>query len=424
MGNVNKFIFLAVLLVSFLSFGYLSQSQAGPKSLTDEQLEEIAAGQDNFPVLAVLQVEGGGQEGQKTTQFNTGTIQNQQVETQNNVSLTTNVDRPPIPTLPSEDGTGGLIMGNMSSATVDITGLVDLSDTVQRDVKAMDLVNSAESSVANGVNVWAGKLAGQAAGGLVPLLFNSQANVDQLNLISQNQSRSASLGAWNRFQANVDVSEMMSESFNDTASVTAGKEFNSNLGLFGFGVNSKNRGRGAAGAGNLQIDLSGGSFSFKPTFHMNVTGEADLDILGLFDIGGEVSLTTDVSLPFEWDLPSLNIDADGAAVLADEGADASATRNDTASASRSTTINSVPTAAIQNARAEYIMGDDSSLDLDITNTVMLTGEVQQNAKAMNIVNAASSVVGNGVNVAWTSGLSLSAGSSFNLNQTNAIIQRR
>ncbi|HTI56449.1 MAG TPA: hypothetical protein VMC04_19580, partial [Verrucomicrobiae bacterium] len=166
-----RFCILIGLLVAILPV----PAFAAPRILSDGQLDAITAGQTT-PEDSPLTV---------GTQFNTGPIASQTVGTQQNVTNNLAVSRQPLPSLSPAGGSGGAILGDRSTATIETTGLVQLSDTVQQDLQGMNLVNAAESSVANGVNIWAARLAPQAASGLVPLMLNTQIHVDQINAIAQ-----------------------------------------------------------------------------------------------------------------------------------------------------------------------------------------------------------------------------------------------
>ncbi len=353
---------------------------AGTRPLTDRQLDGITAGQVAVEPTAV------------DVQFNAGPIANQSVGTQQNFNNEFTNNRPPLPSLSQAAGSGGAILGDGSTATLRNTGLVRLSDSVQQNVQAMDVVNAAESSVANGVNVWRGNLAAKNPASVAPLLVNTQTNADQINLMAQDQSRSASVGEWGHFRANVDTSTSNTSSFMDSASVTKGR---TDINIANIVTYGSDKGQGIAGAGTINNSIDAGQFKIE-------TAPIDITL----------------------DLPKATLNITGASCMTTEGASCSASRNDSSSFTGSTAINSVPTSTLKNARAEYILGDNATLDVQLNNTVLLTDFVQQNAKVMNLVNAASSVVGNGVNVASTTGLSVAAGAVFNLNQTNVIVQHR
>jgi len=63
--------------------------------------------------------------------------------------------------------------------------------------------------------------------------------------------------------------------------------------------------------------------------------------------------------------------------------------------------------------------DESKLTAKNDYTVFLSGNSQADAKAMNLVNAAGSLITNAVNVARTP----TVGPVINLNQTNLIVQQ-
>jgi hypothetical protein len=77
---------------------------------------------------------------------------------------------------------------------------------------------------------------------------------------------------------------------------------------------------------------------------------------------------------------------------------------------------------LDNAQAEYIVVDDSSLTVNTTFNLVLSGSAQSNANGMNIVNATGSAVADGVNVARTS--QLTDGGAMSLQQTNVISHSR
>ncbi len=74
---------------------------------------------------------------------------------------------------------------------------------------------------------------------------------------------------------------------------------------------------------------------------------------------------------------------------------------------------------IASAAGENIVVDGSSLTMTKNYSVTLAGSAEQNATAMNLVNAAGSMVSNGVNVARTTNMN----STPTLNQVNSISQK-
>jgi hypothetical protein len=77
---------------------------------------------------------------------------------------------------------------------------------------------------------------------------------------------------------------------------------------------------------------------------------------------------------------------------------------------------------LSNAQAEYIVVDDSSLSVDTSFNLKMSGSAQSNVQAMNVVNAVGSAVADGINIARTG--NLSNGGAMALQQTNVISHSR
>jgi hypothetical protein len=75
--------------------------------------------------------------------------------------------------------------------------------------------------------------------------------------------------------------------------------------------------------------------------------------------------------------------------------------------------------SLDDTKAQYIVADGSKLTAENAYTVFLNGTSQANAKAMNLVNAAGSLISNAVNVAKTPTM----GPLPSLNQSNLIVQQ-
>ncbi|NIV29238.1 MAG: hypothetical protein GWN58_06925, partial [Anaerolineae bacterium] len=134
-------------------------------------------------------------------------------------------------------------------------------------------------------------------------------------------------------------------------------------------------------------------------------------------VNGEVEATFDTTQTLTWVLPDLSFSAEGSACAVAMG---SCTAQGTDSSTSSGTRSVRSPFALYGAQAEYIVVDDSSLDAETDYSVLLASNAQQNARALNLVNAAGSVVANAVNVARTP----TVGPVLNLNQVNTIIQVR
>lgn len=332
-----------------------SVALAAPVELTDRQLDRIVAGSTDYDPLSAVQ------------------------------------------------SSGGAIVGNSSTANLTTTGSVTLANAVQQDARAVNLVNSAESGVANGVNVWDGRVDAQSAA--------TRLDVVQSNAIVQDQSRSASMPKYIRPETNV------SRTVSDTATTTHKGSVDTSQEILGQKLQG---GLGVSIAGQLDTEVVGGSINLsnhlKASFEGEISGSAG-GLLTDISTSGSTKITAETTQTLNWVLPSLTLSLKGAGCYVEIGS------CDSEGSYTSTTTETVTTHspfALENARAEYIVVDNSKLDATATYTVNLSGDAQKNSRAVNLVNAAGSVVANSVNVSRTP----TVGPRLSLTQHNTIVQRR
>lgn len=368
----------------------------------------------------------------------------------------------------SPGGSGGAIIGNSSEATINQTGGVDLSGEAQSGAKGLNIVNSAESTVANGVNVW-------HVNSTEPNADTGEMGVDQSNIINQEQRRSASMPNYSRPEANtfiqvdrtgsethnnslnrdntvMDKHELTSDAHNtSTASVdttikgggTAGPDLpEANI--------DTNVGKGLAIAGQLdafidggevQIGLAvGGAVIAKPDRITPTTGPRPNESFGGMTVGDE---TSDFTLYGRLILPEIELSINGSGCgVAMGSCDAGGTADlKTGETIDNSLMDKEVSSSIggseytdnlketyrspfelNNAQAEYIVVDDSSLNVNTTFNLALSGSAQSSVSAMNVVNATGSAVANGINIARTSGLA--NGGLMGLQQSNVISHSR
>ena len=80
---------------------------------------------------------------------------------------------------------------------------------------------------------------------------------------------------------------------------------------------------------------------------------------------------------------------------------------------------------LNDAQAEYIVVDESTIDVSAVYLVSLAGSAQSNLQAMNVVNAAGSAVANGINISrHTAGTVSLEGQKYNISQINNIRHSR
>jgi hypothetical protein len=332
---------------------------------------------------------------------------------------------------PENDATeaaGGVIVANNSEAILNNSGSVELGDGAQQETRALNLVNSASSGVANGVNVWDGRLEAGSA--------EAELDVDQSNQIFQTEGRTASLPSYSRPEPNVDLHDVGSSSFSSETS-TSESTVNTNLHtlettreLTSSGSvdtmttvvgQTIQAGKGVAGSGDVHVFFDGGDVSFTATAGVGGVLEGELRL--------------------EWGLPELSVDFNGSicavmsgsctsngslsetsSELTDQSTSWELTSSTSESASETHDLTQSVRAPIliTDAKAEFIVVDDATLESNRDFSVLLGGTSQQNARALNLVNAAGSMVANGVNVSRTPSLS---GPELDLNQVNIIFQR-
>ena len=362
-------------------------------------------------------------------------------------------------------GSGGAIVGNSSEATISQTGGVSLDGEAQSGAKALNLVNSAESTVANGVNIWQGSGAtsdGQDTPGFM---------VNQSNEIAQEQRRSASMPSYSRPEADTLLQSSSSGSSNyDTlldvkttqmdimsnyrnAENTSTAEVDTTIAA---GVSEvpdanipeasldTNTGKGLAVAGSLDAFIDGGEVQLGLAVGGAVSAFRDTDTsdsgYGGMQVGDAES---DFSLYGRLILPEMELHIDGAGCgVAMGSCKSGGTSNEETNDLRDnslieTTLNTevggsdyttAQTEAyrspfeLNDAQAEYIVVDDSSLNVSTTFTLALSGSAQSGAMGMNVVNSTGSAVANGVNVAQTQ--QVNGGNVLHLTQSNVISHSR
>jgi ubiquinone biosynthesis protein UbiJ len=347
MFNFPRLIVSTTLVVS-------SVALAAPVELTDRQLDRIAAGSTDYDPVSAVQ------------------------------------------------SSGGAIVGNSSTANLTTTGDVTLKDAVQQGARAVNLVNSAESGVANGVNVWDGRVDTQ--------MTATKLDVGQANAIVQDQSRMANIAKYIRPEANVSRTVTETSETTHTGKVDTAQEILGQKLQGGMGVSI---------AGQLDADLKGGSINLSNQISASFSGtvKGTGGLFGNIETSGTTTVEATTVQSLVWVLPDVVLSLKGAGCYVEIG---SCDSSGTYKSSSSETITTHSPFALENARAEYIVVDNSKLDATTTYTVALSGNAQQNSQAVNLVNAAGSVVANAVNVSRTP----TVGPHLNLNQVNTIVQRR
>jgi hypothetical protein len=326
-------------------------------------------------------------------------------------------------------GSGGAIVGNNSEARLVLTGTLDLDGEAQSGANALNLVNSSESTVANGVNVWDGKLPEGATPGT-----NGQFEVAQENIVHQEQRRVALLPSYERGGANRS-STWQEDSSSTTATTSAARTEQTAVDTsastrdldFSGAVDTHSSilgqeikgGKGFAAAGDVSIDFEAGSLHFNAEAGADQVLSGEIDLVLTFP-----RFTIDVTgAGCAVALGSCN--ADGTMVETEETLSDNSLLETSESTSATTetfvgsgTKDVRSPFSLSDAQAEYIVVDDSSLEVEANYGITLAGSAQSNVRALNAVNAAGSAVANAVNISRTP--SLTATASMSLVQSNII----
>lgn len=328
----------------------------------------------------------------------------------------------------------GVVVGQTSAVVVSRNAGLDLSGEVQLGAKGLNIVNSTESAVANVVNIWdgSGVVATEGDNGT-----NSEVKINQINNITQEQVSSSTLSGYVRSEA--DHSEVLNRSasagyeskFVDYHSATNRIEETrttkietdgkvNTLFSFEFGDSvdfSGHLGQGVAAAGYTEINFDGGSTDIA--MGASLKGQK---IASVTASGEDFKATGNLAFATRVELPSFKLTLIGAGCgVAMGSCDASSKTEETVTMNKyshtldifedyraghssysevQTNIYRSPF-ELKSARAEYIVIDNSTLELYSDVNLELSDSAQKDVRGLNLVNAIGSNVANATNVSKT-----------------------
>ena len=358
---------------------------------------------------------------------------------------------------------GGTVVANDSSASVVRGAMVDLTGNAGQDARALNVGNAADSAVANAVNIWDGRLEGQDG--------ETGLDVSQSNSVEQSDARAASIWGYGRDASSIETSnattdtsstgssELITNTMVDTLQTVGGGGLSIGGsdgqgsddvgGSGGTGANSLavpeaevQVGKGVAlggtvdfsvGPATIDVGIDVGASMTNSTRNITKFDSGQVDVAGAaakgpsgsnefhndFEMGG------DVSVDFALQTPEINMDVAGSGCFVMVGkcaADATETAvwADTASSTDDHYVEQRGALDLGAVAAEYIVVDASTLTLEAQYSVALSGEAQHGARALNLTNAAGSLVSNAVNVSRTP----TVGPALALSQQNSVVQHR
>lgn len=327
----------------------------------------------------------------------------------------------------SSEDIGGTIVAGGSQATITNTGGVTLEGGAQSGAQALNLVNATQSRVANGVNVWDGQLDSHDAATTLKVQQSNQVFQQGFASYASLSGYTRGPNTWTNYSSSETSKSSSSDNLTNNSHVDTTQSISSNgsvtTGGSGptapSGSSGLQIGQGISGTGKLNIGVDAGSVSVGVSAAANVSGQ----VSGLFT-SGSGSASSSFNAGAQWVLPKLNLSFDGGICYVEMGSCSAQGSRDTTSSSEDdkqaaySQVVQGPV-SIDNANAQYIVADGSKLDATNSYTVFLNGTSEENAKALNLVNATASLITNAVNIARTP----TAGPTLNLNQTNLIVQQ-
>lgn len=355
------------------------------------------------------------------------------------------------------ENNGGVITSTHSSSVFNTNTKIVIRDNVQQVSKGINLVNSNNSMVANTMNLWDGNVVSFAP---VDTGYQRELEINQVNNINQSLQRNAMMTGYSRpgnEYTNIEKHSKHEAYLNETADIHAMsnnyQEMNNTFTssdskvntLTKFSLGNKihfegNLGQGVAVAGHANFMLDGGSIEIGTTLGSGI-GESTTIGNDLGSVSAGFNISASIGLTAKVDLPKMNIVIDGAGCGVVMG---SCHALNTVAKFNSINFNQSQLDVIENhrsadnsysdehiqvsrsavsvdkAKADYIVIDDSKLNLDSDISLELAGNAQKDAEGMNIVNAAGSNVANSTNISRASQFKTQR-SSLVLNQFNTVI---
>jgi len=332
---------------------------------------------------------------------------------------------------------GGLIVGNTSTALVRNFAEIQLAGEAQKNAKSLNLVNSSDTRIANGVNLW---IVNPAADTQNPI-----AGFSQMNTFEQHRRISIKAGEWIYEGENVTETSIESSSatfiggfFPETVTFTGTAlrgELDPDTGAVIGELEPANPkpteelkiGIGIAFAGEVSGEIGDThiKFSSKDRTVVATESEVSITVFGIKIVLSEDKSTQVVESELVKDviIEGITIDkAKGVGCIIvrgfcniDEGSNFSVTSINTRKVF-------TPGLPAPDTSAEMIVMGEGGLDLQDDYFVSLTHNAQQNSSAFNLVNGAGGILANGANLSNSTLFGMGGSGPFR--QTNSIFQKR
>lgn len=317
----------------------------------------------------------------------------------------------------SFDGSGNVVASN-STATVVNTPIVVLTDQVQQNAEGVNIFNSTDSKVAAGFNALV--LGGSTASPDV-----TDAKVQQSNVISQQSPQGATMTDFYR-GANLSIASLHQTALTfDIGGQKASDDFTktSTLTATATSATTANLAVGVTGTSDKTFAGSASKSQGAATNTINLPGVTDNTS---YNGGGSIALAGSDTTTVTGNLTASYANnkafaLDASSAVSNDFSEASFFAKGSYESLSASGVDYKGPVGIGSAAGQNIVVDGSSLTATEVDTLTLDDNVQQNIKGVNIVNAVSSLVGIGNNIAVANNASALA--STGLCQKNVIIQK-
>ena len=310
-----------------------------------------------------------------------------------------------------------VVTGNAAVAIVDSPSTIALEADAQTQVRAVTLINSTDSGVANGSNVWSGRHS--------PIDWGAETAPAQSNLIVQEDQVSGYLADWQLPGGN--HGRHHTETVHSEFSGGIVSEPITFLGTDDPESLQVSLGVALAGDVDLHSDGFGASFAADYATTLTVTTETTVRWRFLWWSGSRTrtsstSVTEDGGVSGSVSVAPFDLQASGVICHTLYGSCRPSNTGSHSSATKTEETRLIP-ARLQNASAGRIVMSDGNLLETIDSNVSLEGNAQSGATVAHAVNATGSLAANGLNLAH--GVSMTTlPRAMNFRQHNSITQRQ
>jgi hypothetical protein len=360
-------------------------------------------------------------------------------------------------------GASGAVVANGSSATIAKTGTVTLQDSAQSEVKALNVFNTTGGAIGSGINVWEGQPTTDADGfntvqsNFISASFGAGAHLNgyfrdpsvtlndasvkvdysntnlALNLAYAAQERKLGVAYASDKKFGLDAASEFSHDASQSVSASQKTAF----GLDAFARYANKNSTTAVAGQSTSANLDAG-FAYANLKSLDIGRGVDYDQFTKAVGGVDASYSNDSAFGYNHNDSTTAAGALAVGYLNTKAFDAKA--SESTKASQSLDVNATDSkrfnlvasdefkqlmANLQYAKttfgldlsigslvwngameladadAEYVVVDNSKLDVTEKYGIALSGTTQNNISAANVVNAAGSIIGIGTNVART-----------------------